>query len=274
MAYKLKKLKITSADLVDQGANPEAQVGLLKRKASDFMSGLFGGGAALQGGTEHWGLQRSGGSIWRNELTPNSGKTAVTSVDTNLDGAFSGLAFSQGKVQENELYNTGRGGLEMKLEEKAILEVARQIAEKYGLEMPIVGSGETISQDAPVVKGYQAKIASLEKAVAMQEMVEVAKGYDLLGLQEDVLAEKLYDMKLAGFYEDYIAVLNRSLVLVEQSGLFGEIGGRGSLKREMPELLDDVQKREDCSEEMAFMKAYAENAEFAKAYDAGYGMEW
>ncbi len=258
MAYKLKNLKITSTDLVDQGANPEAQVGLLKRKASDFVSGLFGSGSGLEGGTEHWGLERPTGSVWRG----GSGQNAKE------------RDFSRLKVQEAEQNQGKGGGLEIGAEEKAILEVAIQIAQKYGLELPPVACATQGEDVAPVVKGYQAKIATLEKAIAMQEMVQVAKGYELLGLQEEVLAEKLYEMKIAGFYEDYIAVLNRSLLLVEQSGLFGEIGSRGTCSTALPELVEDVQKREDCTKEMAFMKAYAENAEFAKAYDAGYAMEW
>ncbi len=52
MATKLKKLKIRKVDFVDQGANPDAHIGMAKRKDS---SGIGGDAANL--------VQDSAGSL-------------------------------------------------------------------------------------------------------------------------------------------------------------------------------------------------------------------
>lgn len=253
MAYKLKNLKITSTDLVDRGANPSAHIGLMKRKAKDFVAGLFPG---------------------------ETGGAGVLSMRERAPVAVAGDC------------NIWKKEKDLPLEDWAILEVAGQIAEKYGLEMPEIPSKakekeedeEILSkswskavkgEETAVVKAFQEKISQLERSVALQELVTVAKRYSLLGLEESALAEKLYELREAGFYQDYLSVLDHSLEVVEKSGMFTEIGRTRSHfgAVTLPEKVREVMERDACNENVAFMKVYAEDVDFARDYDAQYAEE-
>ena len=86
---------------------------------------------------------------------------------------------------------------------------------------------------SPELKAALERLETLEKSIAMKEFSEIAKKYAPLGEKEDELAQTLYEMKKSNEanYNAYIGILDKSLGLVEKSGLFTEIGksaGNGS----------------------------------------------
>ncbi len=124
------------------------------------------------------------------------------------------------------------------------------------------------------------RLESLEKSLAMQEYMEVAKKYAPLGEDETELAQRLYDMKKsnAANYDAYIDVLDKSLSLVEKSGIFTEIGksgaayntGSGTLGK-IETIAAEIQKSDtNLSHEQAIMKAWDMHPELVAEYDKEY----
>ena len=83
---------------------------------------------------------------------------------------------------------------------------------------------------SPEMSAALARLETLEKSIEMKEFSEIAKKYAPLGEKEDELAQTLYEMKKSNQanYDAYISVLDKSLGLVEKSGLFTEIGKSAS----------------------------------------------
>lgn len=71
-----------------------------------------------------------------------------------------------------------------------------------------------------------ARIAALEKSLEIKDLATVAKKYEVLGKDSNELAEKLYNLKKSGgtAFEDFTALLDEQMTLVEKSGIFTEIG--------------------------------------------------
>lgn len=264
MPYQLENLQITSVDLVDQGANQEAHVCLMKRnfgeKAKSFVAGLMPS---------------------QKEFLPQ-----VTPVQDNL-------VFEEPLQKREE--NMFKEETHMTAEEEKILKQAEEIAKKYHLDS-VVPEGEVeksaetsptpdptplnpevakaLAKNEEILKGYESKIERLEKSLAMERLVGTAKKYEILGHQPEELAEKLYTMEKSGAYEDYLAVLDHSLAVVEKSGMFSEVGKSGSgTVPTHAQVVEDVAKRDACSREMAFMKAYEENPDFAREYDTDFAKQ-
>ena len=97
------------------------------------------------------------------------------------------------------------------------------------------GEGEQEEQPAkkkvgksadPVLAKAMERLEKLEKSAEMKEFTDIAKKYAALGENEEELAQTLYAMKKSNEanYNAYISTLDRSLNLVEKSGIFTEIG--------------------------------------------------
>lgn len=123
------------------------------------------------------------------------------------------------------------------------------------------------------------RIAELEKSLAMKEFTNIAKKYAPLGENEEELAKTLYDMFQAdeNLYDSYIASLEKSLGLVEKSGIFAEIGKSGNF--DSPSTV--VGKAESIAKSMmkadptltyqhAIVKAWENNPELIAEYDQEY----
>ena len=80
--------------------------------------------------------------------------------------------------------------------------------------------------ESPAVAAALKRMEGLAKSIEMKEYAEIAKKYAPLGEKEDELAQTLYDMKKSdpASYDKFIAILDKSLGMVEKSGLFSEIG--------------------------------------------------
>lgn len=128
-------------------------------------------------------------------------------------------------------------------EDRALLE---ELEKKYGIvDDPQDDSQDiqkkTDSQDGQkkaddVYKGLHPEVAKeleelrkFKEAAEFEKMVNVAKKYEILGKKPEELAKKLIELKKAGgtTYDDYIALLDEQLDLIEKTGLFREIGKRG-----------------------------------------------
>lgn len=134
----------------------------------------------------------------------------------------------------------------------------------------------------PQLTAAMKRLETLEKSIAMNEMVEVAKKYAPLGEKEDELAATLYDMKKSNEanYDAYIAVLDKSLDLIEKSGIFTEIGksgaaygssyGGGTLGK-IESIAGEIRKSNpEMSYETSIAKAWENNPELIAEYEAEY----
>lgn len=118
------------------------------------------------------------------------------------------------------------------------------LAKRFGKEETTV-TPESVPASAPVLESgeddvykglhptVKAELESLRKFRAEQEdrqYLEIAKKYALLGKKPEDVAVALKSLKSVGgsAYDDMIGLLDTSLSLVEKSGMFDEIGKRGS----------------------------------------------
>ena len=132
----------------------------------------------------------------------------------------------------------------------------------------------------PALAAALEKLETLEKSIAMKEFTDIAKKYAPLGEKEDELAERLYDMKKSNEanYEAYVAVLDKSLGLVEKSGLFTEIGkssgaygmASGAANR-VEAIADEIMKSNpEMTRTHAIAKAWEDHPELIAEYDKEY----
>lgn len=162
MVTKLKNLKITSVDLVEQGANPDAHIKLYKSKS--------------------------------------------------------------GQGEENAEKNT----LLDRLLQKLALMAADYLREKETDEEDGEKGGKKMPGAAQVAKA-KAELALVEKQIQRAKIMEVAKGYAILGKSADSLCDTLLELRERSShgYEALLDVLDEEKLLIEKSGVFSEIGKRG-----------------------------------------------
>lgn len=130
----------------------------------------------------------------------------------------------------------------------------------------------------PQLAKAMARLETLEKSIEMKEFTEIAKKYAPLGEDETELAKTLYDMKKSneGNYNAYISVLDKSLGLVEKSGIFTEIGksasGMGSnTVGKIEAVANDIMKSDtNITREQAIAKAWETHPELIAEYDKEY----
>lgn len=129
----------------------------------------------------------------------------------------------------------------------------------------------------PEMTAALARLENLEKSIEMKEFSEIAKKYAPLGEKEEELAQTLYDMKKSNEanYNAYISVLDKSLGLVEKSGLFTEIGksaggaSAGSVQAKVEARAQEIMKSEKTDYNTAIAKAW-EDSSFLAEYDNEY----
>lgn len=82
----------------------------------------------------------------------------------------------------------------------------------------------------PAIQEELRKAREFRESVETQQLTEVAKKYALLGKKPEELVPVLKSLKAAGgsAYDDMIGLLDSNLAAVEKSGVFDEIGKRGS----------------------------------------------
>lgn len=132
----------------------------------------------------------------------------------------------------------------------------------------------------PQISAALERLETLEKSLAMKEMTDVAKKYAPLGEKEDELAERLYEMKKSNEanYNAYIDVLDKSLDLVEKSGIFTEIGKSGAAygsargpEGKIEAIASEIRKSNpEMSYEQSVAKAWENNPELIAEYEKEY----
>lgn len=128
---------------------------------------------------------------------------------------------------------------------------------------------------APEIKDAMERLETMEKSFAMKEFTEIAKKYAPLGEKEEELAKTLYEMKKSNQanYDAYIGVLDKSLDLVEKSGVFSEIGKSasgttGGAVEKVEAAADEIMKSDaSISRVEAIAKAWEEHPEFVAEYE-------
>lgn len=130
----------------------------------------------------------------------------------------------------------------------------------------------------PEVKKALEEVQELKKKLEIGELLTVAKKYEPIGKKADELAYTLYDMKKSGQanYDEYIALLDESLAMVQKSGMFDEIGksGRGitmaggSTVAKIEAVATDIQKSDpNLSRVEAIDKAWSMHPELIAEYE-------
>ena len=135
------------------------------------------------------------------------------------------------------------------------------------------------SADPTLAKALE-RMERLEKSIEMKEFTEIAKRYAALGEDEEELAHTLYDMHKSDpdNYTAYVKVLDKSLALVEKSGLFNEIGKSaggystaGGTVEKVNQIAGEIMKSDPrMSREQAIAKAWTDHPELVADYDSEY----
>lgn len=121
------------------------------------------------------------------------------------------------------------------------------------------------------------EVEELRKRLEMEQLTQVAKKYEILGKNQTELVQKLYDYRKAGgtIYDDYIALLDQNLDLVNKSHMFSEIGtsrqgdmnSEGMLNAKAAEI---AKSTAGISQAEAIARAFEQNPELAAQYEQEY----
>lgn len=137
-----------------------------------------------------------------------------------------------------------------------------------------VGKKDTSPEMSAALK----RLETLEKSIQMKEYTEIAKKYAPLGENVEALAKSLYGMKQTDQenYDAYLSVLDKSLDLVNKSGVFAEIGksaaGVGDdVLAKVEAAADDIQKSDTSLDRVqAVAKAWENHPELVAEYERAY----
>lgn len=133
------------------------------------------------------------------------------------------------------------------------------------------------SATPPELTAALSRLEILEKSIEMKNFTEIAKKYAPLGENEEELAKTLYGLKKSNEtgYTAYISVLDKSLDLVNKSGLFAEIGksasgygaSRGGVVEQIEKKAEEIMKSNNMDRSAAIAKAWEDNPDLAIAYE-------
>lgn len=143
---------------------------------------------------------------------------------------------------------------------------------------PKPGDGVEKAELNPEVKKALDEVEKMRSQLELRDQADFAKKYEALGKKPDELAKKLVDLKKAGgtAYDDYVALLDEQVNLVEKSGLFSEVGsnaqdGGGSTWEKVNKAADEVLKSDpSLSRPAAIAKACEQHPELRAEYDQDY----
>lgn len=213
MATKLKNLKITSVDLVEQGANPEAHIKLYKSKDGDDRK-ADGKNSLLERLAQKLAAVCSE-FLGEKELTePKEEAAPKGGVDTPEPTEDKK---SEAAKAEEDVISLDCSKLSVK-EKKFLWELARRYS----------GAGKEPSPTAQVAKA-KAELALVEKELQRAKTMAIAKEYMLLGKSADNLCDTLLNLQAASpqGYQAYLDCLEEQKMLIEKTGIFNEVGKQG-----------------------------------------------
>lgn len=305
MANKLKDMKFTSVDLVKRGANQDAHIRLFKsfdggeeetlvQKSENTMS-VF---------TDV--LEKSFSSILNDEnlsdteaqeMMAKSLEEFYTAVDESVIKSIAPQTEQEREVDEMKINRKNLTKEESdKLDELLKKACKTEKADGRPTFPPDEVEEEDEEDDFPpanekktpavkksalpkVVQDAMDRMEEMQKSMEMKEFEELAKKYNVLGEDEEQLAKTLYDMKHSSEenYNAYVAVLDKSLEMVNNSGLFGEIGKSaaggyyGSVSKSAFETkTEELMKSHDLTYDEAVIKAWEQNPDLVAEYDKAY----
>lgn len=221
MATKLKNLKITSVDLVEQGANPDAHIKLYKSKNGQGQTN------AEKNSLLDRLMQRLASMVgdYLKEKDLQDRENHGTKTESENLSASENKAGENEKASEKSLLNE---------EEKSQAEMVsldysrltpkekqflRGLAEKYGRNK---------TENAQIAKA-KAELLQVEKQIQRAETMAIAKEYAILGKTADTLCDTLLELKMKSSrgYEAFLDTLEEEKLLIEKGGVFAEMGKRG-----------------------------------------------
>lgn len=273
----------------DEELTDEQKAGMIVQTAEQAanaiktdIAALFNGAAISKGeepgekGNEGEGEQPTGTTPETDpqggETTPEEDPAAETTVAKST---------TQQEGEKDMKFNTEA----MTAEEKAQLE---DLQKRYGVEeesnqpapaeTPAAESAETDDIYKGLHPAVKAEIESLRKfreEADNREIMEVAKRYTIIGKKPEELVPVLKSLKAAGgtAYDDMIAVLDSAVETVEKSGVFSEIGKRGTTTSEDPwmkieKVADEFQKDNvNLTRAQAIEKACDAHPELVREYE-------
>lgn len=155
--------------------------------------------------------------------------------------------------------------------------------DKQPKKKPFEKEGEEVVETAksavdPKFTAALERMESLTKSLEMKEFADIAKKYAPLGENEEELAKSLYEMKKSSEdnYNAYIGILDKSLAMVEKSGVFTEIGKSasgtaGTVIDKVEAAADEIMKSDaGLSRAEAVAKAWTDHPEFVAEYEKEY----
>ncbi|MCL2487411.1 MAG: hypothetical protein FWE80_01870 [Oscillospiraceae bacterium] len=127
-------------------------------------------------------------------------------------------------------------------------------------------------------RAMAAEVAQLKKSLEIEKLTAFASKYEAVGKRAGELAPKLYDLKEAGgtAYDDYVALLDEQVTLVEKSGLFSEMGsgmsgGTFGAESEIEAKVGEIMKGDgSLTKAQAVVKAFDLNPQLAARYQNEY----
>lgn len=256
MANKLKNMLLKSVDLVRRGANPDSDIKLYKSFDGEPGTAVMKSAEEVEGMImksedaidayadvlkESFSSIVNDESLRADEAREMMAKSLCEFNETVFNDIVSQFTFAK-SIEEEErevskmanasLYDRIDKSRLSKSEQAQLEDLLRKAAnddpeeDERDLLIGKEDDEETEKSMHPEVKKALERMEGLAKSMEMKELVDIAKKYEPLGEKSEELAKKLYDMKKSGdgVYNEYISVLDKSLDVLNKSGLFGEIG--------------------------------------------------
>lgn len=279
MATKLKKMRLTSVDLVRAGANPKADICLYK--SADAMQTHD---KDVQDRKDENRMIKIDKSLFSaEELEMYNTLIAKASVDPEAGEEEmekeKPIPMPSRRRRPEQRFFREDEEFDFDPEDEESMDSEDEMDKSCKTRKSTENDGRLEEMFKSAFVRQEERIAELEKSLAMKEFTDIAKKYAPLGENEEELAKTLYDMFQAdeGLYKSYIDSLEKNLELVNKSGLFAEIGksgGNGGAATTVGKIesiaKSYMNKEANMSYEDALAKAWENNPDLLAAYDQEY----
>lgn len=273
--YKNAIIKSIQSIVLDENLTAEEKSDMVEKSIGQYCNGLFRAANTT--------LDRPSGQkmkIERNENTMKIDKSIFTAEELEQYEAL--IAKAKVEPEEKEM-KADKTPFKQKFNERDDTkddipdETEDDLDEEYE-EDEEMGKSRCKKKTDSLLKAAMSRLEALEKSIEMKELTEVAKRYAPLGENESDLAKTLYEMKQSGdeTYEAYLGILEKSMNIVEKSGIFSEIGksasgAPGGVIGKIEAVATEIQKSDaTMTREQAIAKAWENHPELIAEYDAEY----
>lgn len=278
MANKLKNLRLTSVDLVRAGANQAADICLFKSAPEAQSNRDPPLGESQTDEIEELNIKhhRKGG----NSTMIKIDKSKFTDEERVQYEALLAKATVAPETDEDEDEDIPKIPEEVEAVDSPAPAKKKKTCKADEENEPQEGEEPARKSASPEFTAALERLENLEKSIQMKEFTEIATKYAPLGEDVSKLAKSLYDMKQSNEanYNAYVGILDKSLDLVEKSGLFSEIGKSGAAGAvsggavgKIEAAATEIQKSDaSLSRTQAVAKAWENHPELVQEYDAEY----